>query len=91
MHKKTNASVLMTFNDVIWLITMKIRLKIKNTSRRYDLTRPRSRHGHKYTNNKMRLSITMVICIKQHLSKIWSWIHEKVKQHWGWVEKKCCL
>ena len=29
----------------------------------------------------------MVICIKQHLSNIWSSIHEKVKQHWGWVEK----
>ena len=30
----------------------------------------------------------IVICIKQHLSKIWSSIHEKVKQHWGSVEKK---
>ena len=29
----------------------------------------------------------MVTCIKQHLSDIWSSIHEKVKQHWGWVEK----
>ena len=29
--------------------------------------------------------------VKQHLSNIWSSIHEKVKQHWGWVEKKCCL
>ena len=28
-----------------------------------------------------------LICIKQHLSKIWSSIQEKVKQHWGWVEK----
>ena len=33
----------------------------------------------------------MLTCIKQHLSNIWSSIHEKVKQHWGWVEKKCCL
>ena len=30
----------------------------------------------------------MLLCIKQHLSNIWSSIHEKVKQHWGWVEKK---
>ena len=30
-------------------------------------------------------------CINQHLSKIWSSNHEKVKQHWGWVEKKRCL
>ena len=29
-----------------------------------------------------------LICNKQHLSNIWSSIHEKVKQHWGWVEKK---
>ena len=27
------------------------------------------------------------VCIKQHLSNIWSTIHEKVKQLWGWVEK----
>ena len=29
----------------------------------------------------------MVKCIKQHLSNIWSSIHESVKQNWGWVEK----
>ena len=28
---------------------------------------------------------------KQHLSNIWSSIHYKVKQHWGWVEKRYCL
>ena len=33
----------------------------------------------------------MVICIKQHLSNIWSSIYEKIKQHWGWVEKKALL
>ena len=30
----------------------------------------------------------MVICIKQHVSNIWNSIHEKVKEHWGWVEVK---
>ena len=45
------------------------------------------RHGHKYTKYKICLSKIMVTCIKQHLSNIWSSIHEKVKQHWGWVEK----
>ena len=30
----------------------------------------------------------MLICIKQHLSNIWSWIHEKVKLHLGRVKKK---
>ena len=38
--------------------------------------------------HKMYLSIKMVVCIKQHLSNMWSSIHEKVKQHWGWVAYK---
>ena len=29
--------------------------------------------------------------LKQHLSNIWSSVHEIVKQHWGWVEKKALL
>ena len=44
----------------------------------------------------MCLIMVMVMCNKQHLSNIWSRIHEKVKQHWGWVEKsapykKACI
>ena len=35
----------------------------------------------------MSFNIMIVIGIKQHLSNIWSWIYEKVKQHWGWLEK----
>ena len=31
------------------------------------------------------------VCIKQPLSNIWSTIHEKVRQLWGWVEKNSCL
>ena len=33
----------------------------------------------------------VLLCIKQHLSNIWSSIHKKGKQHWGWVEKTRCL
>ena len=33
----------------------------------------------------------LVICLKQHLSNIWSSIHEKVKQRWSWPEKKALL
>ena len=33
----------------------------------------------------------MIICIKQHLSNIWRSIHEKVKQRWGWLEKKALV
>ena len=51
---------------------------MKNRSHLYDINRPRLRHGHEYTKCKMYLSIIMVICIKQHLSKIWSSVHEKV-------------
>ena len=66
---------------------MKMRLRVKNRSHRYDINRLRTRHGHKYTKYKMCLSVVMVICINQHLSNIWSSIYVKVKQHWGWIEK----
>ena len=58
-----------------------MRLKIKSRSQKYDINRPRSRHGHNYIKYKICLSIMMIICIKQHLSNIWSSIHEKVKQY----------
>ena len=65
---------------------------MRNISHRYDITRPRPTNGNKYTICKMCLSlIMMAICIKQHRSNIWSSIYEKLKQHWGWVEKKHCL
>ena len=63
----------------------------ESATRKYDINRTRPRHGHKYTKYKISLNLVMVICIKQHLSNIWSLIHEKVKHHWGWVEKKRCL
>ena len=34
---------------VISLITIKMRLEMKNRSHRYDINRSRSRHGNKYT------------------------------------------
>ena len=37
--------------------------------------------------NKVNINVSVWWCIKQYLSKIWSSIHEKVKQHWVWVEK----
>ena len=30
----------------------------------------------------------IVLCIKQYLSNIWGSSYEKVKQLWGWVEKR---
>ena len=35
-------------SDGIWEMTVKMRLKMKNRSHRYDIDRPGSRHGHKY-------------------------------------------
>ena len=65
-------------------------MEMKSVSHRYDLNRPGSRHGHKYSKYKKYLSMMMLICTKQHIRNISSWIHGKVKQHWGWVEKKRC-
>ena len=45
------------------------------------------------TNIKNMASLGKVMSInnKQHLSNIWGSIHEKVKQHLSWIEKKRCL
>ena len=40
---------------------------MKNKSHRYDMNRPRPRHGDKYTKCKMCLNTMMLKCIKQHL------------------------
>ena len=51
-------------------MAMKMRLKMEHRSPRYNINRPRPRHGPKYTKYKMCLSIMIAICIKQNLSKI---------------------
>ena len=51
------------------IIIMKIKMKMKKRSHIYDINRPKSRHGHKYSKYKA-LIITMLICIMQHLSNI---------------------
>ena len=72
-------------------------MKMKNRSRIYDITlgtrknRLRFRHGHEYSKYKKFLGMMMLICIKQHLSNIWSSIYEKVKEDWGCVEKMLCF
>ena len=53
----------------IRLILMKMNMKMKNRSHRYNINRPRSRHGNKYSKYKKYLSIVMLICIKEHLQK----------------------
>ena len=46
---------------------LKTAQRLKNRSQRYDMNKPRSRHGPKYTKYRMCLSIMMVI-FKQHLT-----------------------
>ena len=41
-----------SIHKIIGLITMKMKMKMKNKSHRYDINRPRSRHGHKYNKYK---------------------------------------
>ena len=41
----------------------------------------------KMMQNVAFLGKTMPLCNKQHLRNKWGSIREKVKQHWGWVEK----
>ena len=66
-------------------------MKMKNRSHRYNINRSRPRYGEIYSKHKTYLSMMVLKCIKQCLSNIWSSIHEKVKQQWGWVEKKALL
>ena len=40
-------------------MAMKTRLKMKRRSHRYDINRPRPRHGYEYTKYKICLSIMM--------------------------------
>ena len=68
-------------------IIMKMKMNMKKRSHKQEINRPKPRHGHKYSKYKW-LSMIMLICIKQHLSNIWSSIHEKVKQHRDWFEKR---
>ena len=51
-------------------VKIKVKIKMKNRSHRYDINRPRRRHGRKYNKYQKYLNMTMLICIKQHLSNI---------------------
>ena len=59
-------------HKIIRSIIMKINMKMKNRSHRWDINRRRSRHEHKYSKYKKCLTMMMLLCVKQHLSNIWS-------------------
>ena len=60
---------------------MTLKMRQKNRLHRFDINRPRPKHGHIYTKYKMCIGMTMVISIKQHLGNILSSVHEKVKEY----------
>ena len=64
--KKCAKNKCVCFNEItwLWLTVMKMRLKMKSRPNRYDLNRPRRRHGPKYTKYKMCLSMMKIMCIK---------------------------
>ena len=51
------------------MIHYKKGLKMKNRLHRYEINRPRPKHGYICTRYKMCFSVMMIICIKQHQSK----------------------
>ena len=65
-------------NEFIWLMAMKIRLKMNKKSHRYDINGSSPNMDINILNVKCVLSIMMIRCTTQHLSNIWSSIHEKV-------------
>ena len=42
---------------------MKMKMRMKNRSHRYEINRPRSRHGQKYEKFRKRLTMIMLIRI----------------------------
>ena len=65
-----------------------MKIKMKNKSHRYNINRPSSGHGHNYSKYRKCLVMMILICLYAYIPKyIWNSILEKVKQHWGWVEK----
>ena len=50
-----------SFNEFASLMTMKMRLKMKNRSHTYDINRPTQKQRHKYTKYKVCLGIIMCL------------------------------
>ena len=57
-------------HEITQLIITNMKMKMKNRSHRYNINRPWSRHGHKFSKYKKCLSMMMLICIKKELSNI---------------------
>ena len=55
-------------HEIKRLIIMKVKVKMESRLHRFDMNKPGSRHGHKYSKHKKCLSMMVLICIKQPLS-----------------------
>ena len=65
-------------------------MKMKNGSHRYDTDLDVDMDANIVniqSKDILRVTMMTLIFIKHNLSNIWSSIQDKVKQHWGWVEK----
>ena len=70
--------------EIIRLILMKMTMKMKNISQRFDINKPRPRHGYKYTRYKKCLSMMMLIfiniltgkklCFTQFITRMAAWL-----------------
>ena len=49
-NKEKNKCV--CIHEIVQLIIMKMKMEMKKKSHKYDIIRPRSRHGHKYSKYK---------------------------------------
>ena len=61
--------------EIVRLMTLEIRLEMKNRSKIYDINSVRLRHGHKYTKYKMWIMIPYI------LSNTTAIFEAQVKQH----------
>ena len=60
-------------HEIMQLIILRMKTKMKIDIRKYGINRPRCRCEHKCSKCMKRYSMMMLICIKQqHLSNIWS-------------------
>ena len=71
IYKKCAKYKCACFTDVIRLMTIKVRLKMKNRLQRYNINRPKPRHRSKYTNYKMYISIMPLYVLSYTLKLNW--------------------
>ena len=57
-----------SIHKIIRLIKMNMKIKMKNTSHRYDINRPTSRHGHEYCKYKNCFTMMYQATPKQYLN-----------------------